>query len=129
MCAESGARPMHRLAGRRSAALLVLALAAVAGCAGVSPGPREPAYATLVVNNDSPMTVNIYTLRSGQRLRLGQVSGLRSVEFGLRRSLLGAGGDLQVLIDPVGSSMNYPSQAITVFEGDIIELRVSSFIR
>lgn len=118
-----------RQAHRRAAPALLLALLAVSGCAAMGQGGREPAYATLLVNNDSPMTVNVYTLRSGQRMRLGQVSGLRRQEFDLRRSMLGAGGDLRLLIDPIGSSVNYPSQSITVFEGDIIELRVSNFIR
>ena len=121
---------MRSREGRRSSTLaLLMALVATAACGYAGQGGPEPAYATLVVNNDSPMTVNIYTLRSGQRMRLGQVSGLRTQEFALRRSMMGAGGDLRILIDPVGSSVNYPSQAITLFEGDVVELRVSNFIR
>lgn len=100
----------------------------VGGCAAMQ-GDPEPTYATLVVENDSPMTVNVYSLRTGQRLRIGQVFGLRTGEFSLRRSELGAGGDLQLLIDPIGSNRNYPSQSIIVYEGDIIELQVSNFIR
>ncbi|MEJ2502851.1 MAG: hypothetical protein P8177_05970 [Gemmatimonadota bacterium] len=117
--------PLHTVA---RALALALALITLGACAS-SPRPAEPPYATLVVENDSPLTVNVYTLRSGQRMRLGQVSGLRTEEFGLRRSVLGAGGDLRLLIDPVGSSRNYPSQSITVFEGDVVELQVSNFIR
>ena len=107
---------------------LVLVLAGLGGCAAMGTVSGEP-YATIIVENDATMTVNIYALRQGTRLRLGQITGLKQREFPLRRSMVGGGGQLQLLIDPVGSPQNYPSQSILINEGDVIELQVSSFIR
>ena len=112
----------------RTTLLALVAALLLGGCASIA-GEPEPAYATLVVENDNTSTVNVYALRSGSRFRLGTVTGLGTEEFPLRRHMLGTAGDLQLLIDPIGSRRNYPSQRIVVSEGDVIELRVSSFLR
>lgn len=116
--------------------ILVIGAGALAGCAstGGADGERDGAagqpYATVVVENDGTSTVTIYALRSGgTRMRLGQVTGLGQGEFPLRRHMLRAGSQLQLEIDPVGSSRSYPTHTISVNEGDVLRLVVSSFIR
>lgn len=115
--------------GRTTSRAVIALLAALflGGCA--SAGGAEPPYATVVVENDNTATVNIYAVRNGSRFRLGTVTGLATQEFQLRRHMLGSAGDLRLVIDPIGSQRNYPTQSIIVDEGDVIELRVSSFLR
>lgn len=115
---------MFRIA--RAAAPL-LALLIVTGCAAFRDSPGAPG--TVVINNDSPMTINVYALRLDTRLRLGTVPGLSTREFELRPGMLGPGNELQVLIAPVGSARTYRSDRIFISDGDVIELRVSGFIR
>lgn len=110
------------------AVIALLAALSLGGCASAGGGPESP-YAIVVVENDNTATVNIYAIRNGSRFRLGTVAGLATQEFELRRHMMGSAGDLQLLIDPIGSPRNYPTQSIIVDEGDVIELRVSSFLR
>lgn len=127
--------PVHpdaRSAARRAPYLaavmgLLALLSAVAGCASTDSGGAP--YATVVVINDATATVNVYALRQGSRMRLGTVTSLGRAEFALRRTMLDGLNELQLLIDPIGSRRAYPAHSITVEEGDVIELRVSAFIR
>lgn len=105
----------------------ILAFLSIGGC--VSAGVRSAPYATVVVVNDGTLTVNVYALRQGSRMRLGTVTSLDRAEFPLRSTMLNGLNELQLLIDPIGSRRAYPAQPINVQEGDVIELKVSSFIR
>lgn len=107
---------------------VILATAALAGCASTGAADREP-YATLIVENDNTMAVNVFALRGATRTRLGTVTGLGQEEFSLRIGMLSGGNQLRLLIAPIGSPIDYPSQSIMVYEGDVLELRVSSFLR
>lgn len=119
----------------RRLGILIVAASALAGCAsGGEAGERDGAdsqrYATVVVENDGTATVTIHALRSGgTRMRLGQVTALSRGEFRVRRHMLSSGSQLQLEIDPVGSPQRFPTNSITVNEGDVIRLVVSSFIR
>lgn len=110
-----------------SPALLVLALLGAPACATLGESP-EP-LATLVIENDSPMQVNIHALRDGSRIRVGTVPGISTREFNLRRDHLSPAGDLRLVIDPIGSPRTYHADPINVREGDTIELRVGAVIR
>lgn len=108
--------------------LILAATLALTGCASSSQADRER-YATLVIENDSTLTVNIYTVRGGGRgVRLDQVAALRTTRIPLRRHMVSTSGQFQVLIDPVGSTRTYVSDTIVINEGDEIRLRVSALI-
>lgn len=109
--------------------LILTATLVLAGCASSSQGERDR-YATLVVENDSTLTVNIYSVRGGGRgVRLEQVAALRTIRIPVRRHMVSTSGQFQVLIDPVGSPRNYTSDIIVIDEGDEVRLRVSALIR
>lgn len=113
------------------AALLLLPL--TAACAsggedGYDAGPRGH-YATLIVENDNTSNVTVYALRSGSRQRMGSVNGLSTASFQIRRTMLSGGGELNVGIHPLGSNRMYTAYPIYVDESDVIEVRVSSFLR
>jgi hypothetical protein len=113
----------------RPAALAGLLTAALLLAACASAGGRTGPFAEIVVINDSPSMVNIYAIPGGQRIRIGQVTGVGEQTFGLFRRHLDGSGRLRLLIDPIGSPRQYPTDAIVVLEGDVIEFRVSSFVR
>lgn len=110
--------------------LLLLAAAFVVGACASTGGTQAAPFATLVIHNDGASIVTIYTTRDGgSRLRLGQVSPMSQAEFSIRHNMVSGGSQLQVLIAPMGSRQTYPSNPIHVNEGDVLELRVSSFLR
>lgn len=108
---------------------LLITVVALGACASTGNGDSEP-YATVTIENDGTATVTVYTLRSGgTRMRLGQVTGLSTAEFPVRRNMVTGTHELQLLIDPVGSPQTYPTRSIPISEGDHVRLVVSSFIR
>jgi hypothetical protein len=107
---------------------LAAGLVAAAAPACATLGAAEP-LATLVVDNDNPMQVNIFAMRNGTRIRVGTVPGITTREFDLRHDMVGPAGQLRLVIDPVGSPRTYPADPIVVREGDVIELRVGAVIR
>lgn len=125
---------MGRRTWKVERALVLLALIgtlAAVGCASErqrTMGDAEP-YAVLVVENDGTFTVNVYAVRDGGRLRIGQVTALSTREFDLDQRMLSSSSRLQLMIDPIGSRRNYFSQPIGVYEGDIVEFRVGAAIR
>lgn len=130
-------RAMVRRGSVVRAAVLPAALVVLGACAGSAPREgAEPeaaapdnAYATVVIENDATRIVTVYAVRSGTRMRLGTVAGISSKEFPIRRNMLDTSGELQLMVDPLGSQERYYSDAIVVDAGDVIELRVSSLIR
>lgn len=123
------AEPTGRPARAARIPLLAMALIlALGACTALGSRGTEP-YATLVVHNDATVTVNVYAVRAGSRIRIGTVTSLRSAEFPLRLRMLSGANELQLLIDPIGSRREYPAQSIIVDEDSVIELQVSSFIR
>lgn len=108
--------------------LAVMSIVVLSACAIRDGGPAEP-YATVMINNDSPLQVTVHAVRNGSRVRVGTVPGVTVQSFPIRTDMLGAGNQLRMVIDPVGSRLTYPSTPISVSRGDTIELRVSSLIR
>ena len=112
--------------------LTVLLMLGIGGCAstgGAGTDGAEGAFATVVIENDNPRIVNVTALRGGTRFRLGTVSALSTEELEIERHMIDSTGQLQLLIQPLGSGNVYRGQPILVSEGDIIELTVSSMIR
>lgn len=120
---------MHtRRSGMALAALVALAAAVPAAC-GARTGQPEAPYATLAVRNSSTLTVNVFAVIQSVRYRLGTVAATGRAEFELHRRMLSSGGELRIMVDPLGSDRRYYSDRIVVVEGDIVEVDVSSFIR
>ena len=105
-------------------ALLVL-LSVFAGCRRGVPEPRDPrAETTLRVENRNFSDMNIFVLRSGQRQRLGTVSGLSTRTLVIPANLVSGAAPLRFLADPIGGNRTPVSQEITVQPGDQVELAI-----
>jgi len=116
-----------RLALRASA--FALLTVGAAGCAS-SKGSASGAYAggqsvQVKVRNDYWLDVVIYMVNGGARVRLGSVGGVSGQTLRVPPGALSA-SSIRLLIDPIGSSRGYTTEAITLAPGQQIELKVGS---
>lgn len=109
-----------RYALRLSAALLAVAVIACGGRRNQPRLPDPPTY--LTVQNQSFSDMNIYALRSTQRIRLGMVTGNSTKQLTIPAYLIFGATSLRFLADPIGSQRTPISHEITVEPGDNIEL-------
>ncbi|MGH7699382.1 MAG: hypothetical protein ACREMJ_02525, partial [Gemmatimonadales bacterium] len=102
-------------------------LAAVPACAGTAKPDEDyvPRTETMLrVENQDFLDMNVYAIRSGQRVRLGSVPGLSTRVLSIPMSLVGGGASLRFLADPVGSARTPVSHEIFVQPGDVIEITI-----
>jgi hypothetical protein len=116
---------MPTIAVRLALALLLLA---PAGCAprarqgGAAPGEQPPT--TIRVDNRGFNDVTIYVVRSSQRIRLGNVTGLSSQTLTIPKSLIFGSTPLRFIADPIGGRAAPVTQEIAVQPGDEVELLI-----
>ena len=106
--------------------LLIILLVAEAACAGRSaeeaPDPSESAM--VQVQNQGFSDMVMYAVSGGQRIRLGLATGNSTKAFPIPRHLVGAGGTIRFLADPVGSNRTPVSEEMTVQPGDLVSLTI-----
>jgi hypothetical protein len=104
----------------------VLALVVLAACGGRSAetSASPDGQATLQVENQGFTDMVIYAVSGGQRIRLGMATGNSTKSFALPRYLVGTGGPLRFLADPIGGSRTPLSEEMTVQPGDIVTLTI-----
>ncbi|HEX5075795.1 MAG TPA: hypothetical protein VFW03_21465 [Gemmatimonadaceae bacterium] len=88
--------------------------------------PPEPVEVT--VNNSNYLDVDVFAVRGTSRARLGSVTGLSTATF-LVPVHLAADGNLQLLVDPIGSNATYLTDKIAVGPGQHVELTVTAILR
>ncbi|HEX5437081.1 MAG TPA: hypothetical protein VFW98_07975 [Gemmatimonadaceae bacterium] len=84
--------------------------------------PGREAKTTLEVQNQGFLDMDIFVLRSGQRIRIGDVSGNSTTTLTIPSYLLSGPTPLRFLADPVGGVRTPVSQEITVSPGDEVTL-------
>jgi hypothetical protein len=115
--------PAMRALSRALTPILLVAL--VAGCGARSAGASDPAETAFVrVTNQSWLDMNVYVLRSGERIRLGTVTGNHTERFRLPRGVVFSATPLRFLADPIGSSQTSQSFEISVSPGDEVSLTI-----
>jgi hypothetical protein len=110
---------------RRSLALVLAATLLAGACVGKgrnAPAPQE--RATVRVENQAWMDVDVFALYSGTRARLGTVTANSSATFRIPPAVVGMGRELQFMVDPVGSSRQGVSFNMYVRPGEEIRLTV-----
>ena len=117
--------------------LAVLATLATAGACGGStvgtsgaPAPEQSdsssdAAATLTVENQGFADVTVYAVSpTGNRIRLGQVSGNSSQVLSLPGYLVRGGEQLRFFADPIGGAQTPVSEEFYVAPGEAVTLTI-----
>ncbi|HVD32567.1 MAG TPA: hypothetical protein VNC19_03240 [Gemmatimonadales bacterium] len=117
-------RSGRRLPSLALAAVVVVVVASLAGCShkrgpAVVPDPAEKIR--LEIENHHYLDVTVYAVHDGQLTRLGVAGGSAHTEIMLPARLLGAGRELRLYGDPIGSSDRAVSDVIVVQPGQYIE--------
>ena len=94
--------------------------------ASAAAAPPEPVEVT--VNNSNYLDVDVFAVRGSSRSRIGSVTGLSSATF-LLPVHHAADGNLQLLVDPIGSNATYLTDKIAVNPGQHVELTVTAVLR
>lgn len=108
-----------------SSAAAVLLVTSVSGCSKQPAAPVDPmAPAYVEVQNQGFLDMTVYVIRSGQRVRLGQVNGNSTALFELPRTMVNPGLPIRFQADPIGGNRTPFSQEIGVSPGDTVVLRI-----
>ena len=102
-------------------AMLGVAVAACRRNPNRSPAVAQP-KTTLRVENQGFSDMTIYVIRSGQRVRLGTVTGNSTQVLTIPANLVFGATSLRFLADPIGSNRTPVSDEITVQPGDEVGL-------
>jgi hypothetical protein len=118
-------RPSHPSRLSRLALLLTLA------CAGprqnVGPAPEEQADGfSLILTNHHVLDVNIFLQHDGQADRVAMVTASTSKALELPFRMLGQGGAIRLIAEPIGDDTRYTSDILTVQPGQAVQLSVEN---
>ena len=103
------------------AALLAISVAACGRTQSRRSAVEAP-RTTLRVENQGFSDMTIYVIRSGQRVRLGTVTGNSTAVLTIPANLVFGATALRFLADPIGSNRTPVSDEITVQPGDQVGL-------
>lgn len=78
----------------------------------------------LQVENQGFTDMVIYAVSSGQRIRLGLVTGNSTKTFTIPRYLAGGAGPIRFLADPIGGNRTPVSEEMSVQPGDLVTLTI-----
>ena len=106
--------------------LVVLLATGACGSASRRAGGAAEAQTTVRVENRNFLDMNVYVVRSGQRIRLGTVPGTSTRVFPIPSHMIFGGTQLQFLADPIGSRQTPISDTIVVNPGDEVMLILPS---
>ena len=107
--------------------LLVTAACAARSRSSALPTGDPPTYVR--ITNQSWLDVDVYVLRSSQRIRLGTVGANQTQRFTLPSRLVFGATPLRFLADPIGSSNVAQSFEIIVAPGDEVSLTIPPGVR
>ncbi|HEX2092898.1 MAG TPA: hypothetical protein VHG28_10870 [Longimicrobiaceae bacterium] len=114
-------RVLHRI-------LLLVPVLLATGCTPAAGGrarqPEPDDRTTVRVDNRSWNAVNVYAIRSSQRIRLGTVQATSTTVLEIPRTLVSGITTLRFQIDPIGSNRTPISEQISVSPGEQVELIV-----
>ena len=101
-------------------ALLLASITACNAFVHGSGAPRQDQPTILQVDNQGFPDMDVYAVRSGQRVRLGTATGLHKTNLTIPPSLVGGLTPLRFIADPIGGTRPSVSQEITVAPGDTV---------
>ena len=106
---------------------LILSLACAAPRQNVNPGtePVSDAF-SLVLTNHHLLDVNIFLQHDGQADRVAMVTSSTSRTLVLPLHMLGQGGAIRLIAEPIGDDTRYTTDILTVQPGQVVELDVEN---
>jgi hypothetical protein len=123
---------------RRNPALVIALAASVAASsacrsartnedAGTLPAPEADANAAVpvIVENQSTNQVDVYAVRAGERVRVGDVPSLGTATLKVPRSAFDSDGTLRLLGRPVAGPGLISTGALTVQPGQTVKWRIA----
>jgi hypothetical protein len=117
----------------RTVALLVVSLVALHAACGTARRNAEPAPppgpVTLEVRNHNWADVNIYAVRSGQRMRLATVTATNSSSLILPPEMIGPGGEVRIYAQAIGGSGRFLSPRVYASPGGVVMLELDVSLR
>jgi hypothetical protein len=122
----------------RTAAVAALALfLGGTGCAPAASGGATPADGlypegvpapTVRVTNNHWSTMNVFAMRGSSRFRLGMVTSMSSRVFRIPTSVMGGEGRVQLMADPIGSTVTFTAPAVYVHAGDQVRFDIQNHL-
>jgi len=121
---------------RALCSLAVVALACTTPRQNLKPEP-EPASKTgtsnragfaLVLHNRNYLDVNVFVQHDGQASRVGTVTGSSSTAMDVPSWMVGKGGLVQLIAEPIGDNSRYVTDNLLIQPGQMVELNVESLI-
>jgi hypothetical protein len=106
---------------------LAVVLAGVAACSTFSRGSTttDQSQPTVVqVDNEGFQDMDVYAVRSGQRVRLGLAPGSSKTNLTIPSTLVNGLTSLRFIADPIGGRRASVSQEITVAPGDTVVMTI-----
>lgn len=100
--------------------------AACASMGRTTSSDNHPAT-TVTVDNRASLSMDIFIIRGGQRIRLGTADALATTKLTIPRGIVYESTDVRFLADPIGGNRAPISETITVHEGDEIVLTLPAF--
>jgi hypothetical protein len=104
-----------------------LVLLGVAACKTLSHGSdtvNQNQPTVLQVDNQGFIDMDVFALRSSQRVRLGTAPGASKSNFTIPPSLVSGLTPLRFIADPIGGRRASVSQEITVAPGDTVVMTI-----
>ena len=104
-----------------------LILAGIAACNTFArgSGTTDQNQPTIVeVDNQGFQDMDVYAVRSGQRVRLGLATGIHRTNFTIPSSFVSGLTPLRFVADPIGGKRASVSQEITVAPGDTVVMTI-----
>jgi hypothetical protein len=106
---------------------LVLMLACAAPRQNMDPKPQQNAEGfSLVLTNHHLLDVNIFLQHDGQADRIATVTSSTSRTMELPLYMLGQGGAIRLIAEPIGDDTRYTTDILTVQPGQMVELNVEN---
>jgi hypothetical protein len=104
----------------------VLFLSGFAACNAFSrgSGTNQNQPTVLEVDNQGFQDMDVFALRSGQRLRIGLATGVHKTNFTIPPVLINGLTPLRFVADPIGGRRASVSQEITVAPGDTVVMTI-----
>jgi len=93
----------------------------------MDPEPKQNAGGfALVLTNRHLLDVNVFLQHDGQADRIAMVNASSSKTIELPLYLLGQGGVIRLIAEPIGDDSRYTSDLLTVQAGQIVQLFVEN---